>query len=255
MNLADNRGTDTGIGLMSEMVVALESQPYTPKLIKDSPIYNHYVCQARYSPKAEPKVTKLLKKGDLKALAVELASQDRSTHYRLQTSQSVDYIGGGQKINAMPEKITLGVNYRVAPQDSIGKIMHNIVTHIKPIAKKYKVHIKPFESDDEYASYAATADEEVAVVETDDAVGPLYEVDYKATLVLTSSQKTLMAPVSPSVDDAVWDVFSGTIQHAFAFENGKVVPVGELMTGNTDTRHYLGELSCLLCVSFGASEQ
>lgn len=91
----------TGIGLISEMVVALESHPYTPKLIKDSPIYNHYVCQARYSPKAEPKVTKLLEKGELKELAKELASQDRSTNYRLQTSQAVDYIGGGQKINAM----------------------------------------------------------------------------------------------------------------------------------------------------------
>lgn len=97
----------TGIGLISEMVVALESHPYTPKLIKDSPIYNHYVCQSRYSPKAEPEVTKLLEKGALKELAKELASQDLSTNFRLQTSQAVDYIGGGQKINAMPGKPAL----------------------------------------------------------------------------------------------------------------------------------------------------
>ncbi|KAJ4393546.1 hypothetical protein N0V93_002758 [Gnomoniopsis smithogilvyi] len=230
----------TGIGIMSEFVVALESNPYTPKLIKDSPIYNHYVCQARYSPKAEPKVTKLLEKGELKELAKELASQDRSTNYRLQTSQAVDYIGGGQKINAMPEVVTLGVNYRVAPQDSIGKIMHNIVQYIKPVAKKYGLKIKAFEADEEYASYVADeVTENFAVMNTEGTVEPLYEVDYNATLVLTSSQKTQVAPVSPSVDDDVWDVFSGTIQHAFAFDGGKVVPVGELMTGNTDTRHYL----------------
>lgn len=233
----------TGIGIMSEFVVALESNPYTPKLIKDSPIYNHYVCQARYSPKAEPKVTKLLAKGELKELAKELASQDRSTNYRLQTSQAVDYIGGGQKINAMPEVVTLGVNYRVAPQDSIGKVMHNVVQYIKPIAKKYGLKIKAFEADEEYASYIAEEAENFAVMNTDGFVEPLYEVDYNATLVLTSSQKTQVAPVSPSVDDDVWDVFSGTIQHAFAFDGGKVVPVGELMTGNTDTRHYLGESS------------
>lgn len=231
----------TGIGIMSEFVVALESNPYTPKLIKDSPIYNHYVCQARYSPKAEPKVTKLLAKGELKELAKELASQDRSTNYRLQTSQAVDYIGGGQKINAMPEVVTLGVNYRVAPQDSIGKVMHNIVQYIKPIAKKYGLNIKAFEADEEYASYVAEEEGSFAVMTTEGFVEPLYEVDYNATLVLTSSQKTQVAPVSPSVDDDVWDVFSGTIQHAFAFDGGKVVPVGELMTGNTDTRHYLGE--------------
>lgn len=232
----------TGIGIMSEFVVALEANPYTPKLIKDSPIYNHYVCQARYSPEAEPKVTKLLEKGELKELAQELAGQDRSTNYRLQTSQAVDYIGGGQKINAMPEVVTLGVNYRVAPQDSIGKIMHNIVQYIEPIAKKYGLDIKAFEADEEYASYVADKEaDDFALQATEDVVEPLYEVDYNATLVLTSSQKTQVAPVSPSVDDDVWDVFSGTIQHAFAFDGGKVVPVGELMTGNTDTRHYLGE--------------
>lgn len=232
----------TGIGIMSEMVVALESNPYTPQLIKNSPIYNHYVCQARYSPHAEPKVTKLLEEGDLEALASELASQDRATNFRLQTSQAVDYVGGGQKINAMPEVITLGVNYRVAPQDSIGKIMHNIVKYTKPIANKYGIKVKPFEADDEYLSYANGPSQlEESSVAMDSEVEPLYEVDYNATLVLTASQKTTTAPVSPS-DDDVWGVFSGTIQHSFAFDEGKVVPVGELMTGNTDTRHYLGKL-------------
>lgn len=235
----------TGIGIMSEMVVALESNPYVPELIKNSPIYNHYVCQARYSPKAEPKVTQLLKDGDLKTLAKELASQDRSTNYRLQTSQAVDYIGGGQKINAMPEKITLGVNYRVAPQDSIGKVMHNVVSHIEPIVKKYGVKVKAFEADPEYAEYVSgeeKSDGLQMMTEQDGIIAPLYDVDYNATLVLSATQKTQPAPISPSVDDAVWDVFSGTIQHSFAFEGGKVVPVGELMTGNTDTRHYLGKI-------------
>lgn len=233
----------TGIGIMSEMVVALESNPYEPLLIKNSPIYNHYVCQARYSPQAEPEVTRLLQEGDLETLARELASQDRPTNFRLQTSQAVDYIGGGQKINAMPEVISLGVNYRVAPQDSIGKVMHNVVKYTTPIAKKYGIKIEAFEADDEYQSY---------VDETGSEVEPTYEVDYNATLVLTSSQKTLVAPVSPS-DDEVWDVFSGTIQHAFAFDGGKVVPVGELMTGNTDTRHYLGKPFFLYFPSFSSS--
>lgn len=240
----------TGIGIMSEMVVALESHPYTPLLIKNSPIYNHYVCQARYSPHAEPKVTKLLEKGDLKTLARELASQDRATNFRLQTSQAVDYVGGGQKINAMPEVITLGVNYRVAPQDSVGKIMHNVVKYTKPIAKKYGIKVKAFEADDEYLSHADGASgEEDNVTLMHGEVEPLYEVDYNATLVLTASQKTTVAPVSPS-DDDVWDVFSGTIQHSFAFDGGKVVPVGELMTGNTDTRHYLGKSLLLICLGW-----
>lgn len=238
----------TGIGIMSEMVAALESHPYEPELIKNSPIYNHYVCQARYSPEAEPKVTQLLKNGDLQTLAKELASQDRSTNYRLQTSQAVDYIAGGQKINAMPEKITLGVNYRVAPQDTIGKIMHNVVSHIEPIVKKYGLKVNAFEADEEYVSYT-TKSEGLQSIGEQGEVAPMYDVDYNGTLVLSATQKTQPAPISPSFDDAVWDVFSGTIQHSFAFEGGKVVPVGELMTGNTDTRHYLGRLSFSLFLS------
>lgn len=225
----------TGIGIISEAVVALESNPYEPLLIKGSPIYNHYVCQARYSPKAEPKVTKLLEEGDLETLAKELASQDRPTNFRLQTSQAVDYISGGQKINAMPEVVKAGVNYRVAPQNSIGEIMHNVVKHISPIVAKYNLAITAFENDDEYKSYTDQHGLNPGTAQ------PSYEVDYNGTLTLTSSQKTLAAPVSPSSGgDAVWDVFAGTIRHAFASPGTTVVPVGELMTGNTDTRHYLG---------------
>lgn len=240
----------TGIGLVGEMVVALESHPYEPLLIKGSPIYNHYVCQARYSPRAEPKVTRLLEEGDLEALARELAGQDRPTNFRLQTSQAVDYIAGGQKINAMPEVTTLGVNYRVAPQNSIGEVMHNIVTYIQPIVKKYGISLKAFEGDAEYKDYAAAAGATAAQSAEDVVVQPMYDVDYNGTLVLRSSQKTQVAPVSPSSGE-VWDVFSGTIQHSFAFDGGKVVPVGELMTGNTDTRHYLGKCSRMLIRSYG----
>ncbi|KAI3396246.1 hypothetical protein diail_12390 [Diaporthe ilicicola] len=225
----------TGIGIISEAVVALESHPYEPMLIKDSPIYNHYVCQARYSPKAEPEVTKLLEEGELKTLAKKLASQDRPTNFRLQTSQAVDYISGGQKINAMPEVIKAGVNYRVAHQNSIGEVMHNVVQHLQPVVKKYGLAVKAFEDDDEYKSYAGGGQQGGDGT----APEPAYDVDYNGTLTLTSSQKTLAAPIAPTSGE-VWDVFSGTIQHAFAFPGGQVVPVGELMTGNTDTRHYLG---------------
>lgn len=228
----------TGIGIISEAVVALESHPYEPVLIKDSPIYNHYVCQARYSPKAEPKVTRLLEEGDLETLAKELASQDRPTNFRLQTSQAVDYVSGGQKINAMPEVVKLGINYRVAPHNSIGEIMHNVVKHLGPIVAKYGLAVKAFEADDEYKSHIAGHQQQQEVLPG--MAKPAYDVDYNGTLTLTSSQKTLAAPVSPSAGDDVWDVFAGTIRHAFAFEGGTVVPVGELMTGNTDTRHYLG---------------
>ncbi|KAI1482458.1 hypothetical protein K445DRAFT_313402 [Daldinia sp. EC12] len=215
----------TGIGIMAEFVNHLESNPWKPKLIEGSPIYNHFVCQAKYSPDAAPNITKLINKGDLETLTEELATIDRSTQYRIQTSQAVDYFLGGVKINAMPEYIKIGVNHRIAPQDSISAVKANILKQIKPIVKKFGLTVSAFKGEEHNPD-----------IELD--VNPTYEVEYNGTLVLTSSQPTLVTPISPT-SGPIWDVFSGTIQHSFAFEGGKVIPVGELMTGNTDTRHYL----------------
>ncbi|KAI1467493.1 carboxypeptidase S [Daldinia caldariorum] len=215
----------TGIGIMAEFINHLESNPWKPKLIEGSPIYNHFVCQAKYSPGAAPNITKLINKGDLETLTKELATIDRATQYRIQTSQAVDYFLGGVKINAMPEYIKIGVNHRIAPQDSIQAVKANILEKIKPIVKKFGLKVSAFKGEEHNPD-----------IELD--VDPMYEVEYNGTLVLTSSQPTLVTPISPT-SGPVWDVFSGTIQHSFAFEGGKVIPVGELMTGNTDTRHYL----------------
>ncbi|KAL7628342.1 hypothetical protein AAE478_002544 [Parahypoxylon ruwenzoriense] len=222
----------TGIGILAEFVNKLESNPWTPRLIKGSPIYNHFVCQAKYSPDAAPKITKLINEGDLGALADELATIDRSTQYRIQTSQAVDYFIGGVKINAMPEYIKIGVNHRIAPQDSISAVKANILKQIQPIVKKFRLSVIAFKGEDH------NPDVELGEITEGGVVNPMYEVDYNGTLVLRSSQATLVAPISPT-SGPVWDVLSGTIQHSFAFEGGRVVPVGELMTGNTDTRHYL----------------
>lgn len=222
----------TGIGIMAEFVNQLESNPWKPKLIEGSPIYNHFVCQARYSPDAAPNITKLIKKGDLETLTEELATIDRATQYRIQTSQAVDYFLGGVKINAMPEYIKIGVNHRIAPQDSISAVKANILKQIEPIVKKFGLTVSAFRGEDHNPDFELDGNLEGGIV------NPMYDVDYNGTLVLTSSQATLVAPISPTSGE-VWDAFSGTIQHSFAFEGGKVVPVGELMTGNTDTRHYL----------------
>lgn len=223
----------TGIGIVSEIVNQLESNPWEPKLIEGSPIHNHLVCQARYSPDASPEITNLINNGDLETLAQELVSIDRPTQYRIQTSQSADYFQGGVKINAMPEYIRLGVNHRVAPHNSIPEAKANILKQIKSFAQKYGLTVKAFEGEDHNPEDLGL----LLLGGGDDAVEPMYDVDYNGTLVLSSTQVTLNAPVSPT-EGPIWDLFSGTIQHSFAFDGGKVVPVGELMTGNTDTRHY-----------------
>lgn len=225
----------TGIGIMSQIVNTLESHPYEPLLERGSPVHNHLVCLAKYSPEAFPNITRLIHHDDLASLTRYVASLDRASQYRIQTSQAVDYFLGGAKINAMPEYVKIGLNYRIAPQNSADEIKSNILKHIRPIVKEFALKVIPFPEDEEKHGVA-----ELGMMWDDDLAEPQYTVDYNGTLILSVSSISQTTPIS-STSDPVWDLFSGTIRHTFAFGGGRVVPVGEVMTGNTDTRHYLSE--------------
>ncbi|KAL7935443.1 carboxypeptidase S [Trichoderma chlorosporum] len=224
----------TGIGIIAEIITELEAHPFKAELIEDGPVHNHLQCQARYSPDAFPDLTQLIHEHDLEGITQWLVRRSRSMQYIVQTSQAADIISGGQKINAMPEKTVVGVNYRVAHHNSLAEVQHNAVRRIRAIIKKYGLTLKAYEGDEEYQEYVAELDPEVEVE-------PEEIVDYKGTLALTTQGKSHPSPISPT-SGAAWDVFAGTIRHTFAFGdgNGLVVPTGEIMTGNTDTRHYIG---------------
>lgn len=227
----------TGIGIIAEIITELESHPFKAELIEDGPVHSHIQCQARYSPEAYPDLTDLVRRGDLEGITHWLVRASRDTQYIVQTSQAADIINGGQKLNAMPEKIFLGVNYRVAHHNSLAEVQHNAVRRVRSIVKKYGLTLKPYEGDDEYQQY-------VAGLEFEDRVESEEVIDYKGTLVLSTQGKSHPSPISPTSGPA-WDVLAGTIRHTFAFDNGTVVPAGEIMTGNTDTRHYLSK-SCFV---------
>ncbi|KAK5988540.1 putative carboxypeptidase C24C9.08 [Cladobotryum mycophilum] len=223
----------TGIGIISEIVTALEANPYKAVLTEGGPVHKHMQCQAHYSPEAFPELTRLVNNNDLEGVAQFLVKASRETQFIVQTSQSVDFISGGQKINAMPEQIKLGVNYRVSHHNSMEEVQHNVVKYIDDTVTKYGLTIKAFEGEADYASYVAKLPARPRTVSA------ASDVDYNGTLILRSGHKSPAAPISPTTGP-IWDIFSGTIQHTFAFENGTVVPAGEIMTGNTDTKHYKG---------------
>ncbi|KAL3465903.1 hypothetical protein BJX64DRAFT_45678 [Aspergillus heterothallicus] len=218
----------TGIGIISEIVVALEQNPYEPRIIEDSPVHRALICQARYSPDAQPRIRQLLKEGDLGGLAEEFAATSPLARFVVQTSQAIDIIGGGVKINAMPEVVELSVNYRVAPHQRPIDVQRKAVEVIGEIVDKYALKVNAYEGDEEYHSTYPTD-----LQKRDDQ----FEVDYNGTLAITAEGKGEAAPVSPSTGP-VWDVFSGTVRHTFAVKGKTVVPVGYIMTGNTDTVHY-----------------
>ncbi|KAF3395174.1 hypothetical protein DPV78_009156 [Talaromyces pinophilus] len=214
----------SGIGIMSEIAVALEAHPYRPVLLADSPYYKQLVCQVIYSPEADPWLRDALEDSRLEDIAQNMSSQSAENRFRIQTSQAVDIVQGGSKINALPETVTLGVNYRIALQDSIEIVERNIAEYIKPVVVKHNLTVVSF--DGTVADNSGDIREDMNT-----------NNNIKAVLHLREGESTPRTPISSTTND-IWNRFSATVQYVFSRYASKVVPVGDIMNGNTDTRHY-----------------
>ncbi|KJZ80134.1 hypothetical protein HIM_00848 [Hirsutella minnesotensis 3608] len=221
----------TGIGIMAEVVTALEAHPFSPHIASDSPAHRSLQCQAEYSPDAIPGLPEALGRGDLEEAARVVANSSLTSRYLMQTSQAVDIIKGGLKINALPEVVTLGVNYRIAAHDGLPKVQHHVATIAADVVSKYGIGLKAYEGDAEYRRY-------VAELEPGSRIDRRDEIDYEGTLSIRSPRAFAPTPVT-STDGPFWAAFAGTIRHTYASGNRTVVPIAEGMTANTDTRHYL----------------
>ncbi|KAF7718732.1 Carboxypeptidase [Penicillium ucsense] len=231
--------THTGIGIMAEIIYELERQElFSPRLDPSHPSYGMLGCQARYSPDhVEPWLSEKLVHGDPQALAEALAdSRGPAVRYTLQTSQAADLINGGVKTNALPEKISAVVNYRVALHMTADQLRERAVRIIEPIAKAHNItlHVDFSGSANPTGMFDGTGDR---------------------TLVLSPLMEPLdPAPISPTdpLTSQTWARFSGVIRSVFESHSNpltskssaefetipKVVVTGDIMTGNTDTRFY-----------------
>ncbi|KAI0442958.1 hypothetical protein F4803DRAFT_517419 [Xylaria telfairii] len=225
---------NTAIGIMAEIATALESNPFEPKIMRDGPVHQALVCLARYSPYALPELTNIIYHDDLRTAARYLARLSPETQYSIQTSQAVDWISGGQKINALPEFVTMGINHRYAPQDSIGGIQYRIVQLVEQIVSNYDIRLQAFEDDEDYAQYLAAN----GIPSQGENARRLWNPKYNGKLVIESGKRSYITPQSPT-SGPIWDTFAGTVRHTFARDASTVVTAPGAMTGNSDTRHYL----------------
>ncbi|KAJ9361819.1 hypothetical protein C8Q69DRAFT_7649 [Paecilomyces variotii] len=212
----------TGIGIMSEIIYELERQDlFIPVLNQQHPTRKSLECQVRHSPEyVEPWLADALESDDYTALARGVGeSRGEKILYTFQTSQAADLFRGGVKTNALPEKISSVVNYRVALHQTPEVVKERALKIITPIAKKYNLTFTAFED--------SPSDEIINHLDLAALSEPLYP-----------------APLSPTdtQTDEVWARFSGVSRSVFeslpAFEGKTVVVVGDIMTGNTDTRFY-----------------
>ena len=212
--------THSGIGIMSEMILALERHPLQPNLSANSPFRNVLECEVRHSPReVEPWLRgALVRQRPGKEIGHAIAnSRGDDARYAIQTSQAVAIIKGGEKDNQLPDSVHALVNYRIAPHDAIDDIKRRVLTLLAPIAHSHGLAVHGFGYNESHTE--------------------------KGALLLSSKDDLRPAPISPTgPDEVVWQLFAGTIRQVFedvdAFEGKTVVPVGDIMLGNTDTIHY-----------------
>jgi Gly-Xaa carboxypeptidase len=210
----------TSIGILSELITNIEAEQYRTRLADENPYYTQLQCGAAYSPEFPNNLKKLLSRrqssgshATCKArpdhLALEAAKQGPDIKYLMQTSQAVDVISGGIKVNALPERATVVVNHRINIGETTQVVKDRLTTLAGAVAKKHNLALHAFDGKEEPSSI----------------------------ILESSTYELVVAPVTPANASVTspFSVLAGTTRGLYGEE---VVVTPGIMTGNTDTRYY-----------------
>ncbi|KAK3688714.1 hypothetical protein B0T22DRAFT_161211 [Podospora appendiculata] len=207
----------TSIGVISDLITRIEAEQYRTHLESENPYFTQLQCGAAHSPDFPAKLKDLLaqrRRAPVSCrarpdhLAVEAAKQGPEIKYLMQTSQAVDVIAGGVKINALPESVTVKVNHRINVGDTAQLVYGRLTKLAGAVADKFNLTLHAFDGGKSEAP---------------------------SSITLAASRNAIpVAPVTP-VDEKPFEVLAGTIRALYGEE---VVVTPGIMTGNTDTRYY-----------------
>ncbi|KAL5325634.1 hypothetical protein ACEPPN_006762 [Leptodophora sp. 'Broadleaf-Isolate-01'] len=210
----------TGIGILSQIISAIEATPYEPELTPINPYFTTLQCSAEYSPDIDSWLRKtiqasLTSKKAAKTVADYLSTRNIFQRYLMQTSQATDLVLGGVKINALPEKVYAVVNHRIAVESRVADVRANLESLIaSKILSKFPLSL------DAWGSVSGNT--------STSSVGKIVLEDFSDSLE--------PSPVSPSGSEA-YKIFTGTIKQVMGED---IIVAPSLMTGNTDTKFYWG---------------
>ncbi|KAJ5984760.1 hypothetical protein N7522_011956 [Penicillium canescens] len=214
---ASNPPDHNVIGILSEIVVAIESNPFPGKITPKNPMFQFLECGAVHAPVSSFPMAVRRKLSmatqDDSISQEQLAQTLHDMRYYFQTSQSVGKINGGVKINAIPETASTLVNVRLAVETSIAQVEAHYESLISPIAKKHGMVFEGFHSP------CSASDKRKICLFGVDALEP--------------------APVSP-VDTESFRILSGTIKNVLKRlgADDEVIVTPYLMPANTDTKFF-----------------
>ena len=135
-----------------------------PQLQRNGTPFTNVQCQAKYSPDFPDSLRSLARKAitddtALSKLTTELAKLSPKFRALMSTTQAVDVISGGVKINALPERASVLVNQRIAEHrsvaigtrftwlttySSIAKLEQHYIDILSPVAALHNLTFKAF---------------------------------------------------------------------------------------------------------------
>ncbi|KAM0321917.1 hypothetical protein ACHAQA_009814 [Verticillium albo-atrum] len=212
----------TSVGIAAELVSAIEAEPYAPAFHDENPFLDFLRCGAAHAPSFPTALKVLLPQkgerglllGTRKSLLAKLAARGGDLIRCLfTTTQAVDVVHGGSKVNALPERTSIKINHRINVGESSDVVKAKLTRLAKRVADKYGLAVHAFDGDAETPS----------------------------SLTLTVATGLLEpAPVTPTEleqngKSTPWAVLSGTTRALYGDE---VLVSPGIMPANTDTKFY-----------------
>ncbi|ORY77565.1 vacuole protein [Leucosporidium creatinivorum] len=196
----------TGIGILSLLLVELEKNPDTPKLRRGNPMLCYLNCAADFGEVEEGLKRRIRSEKEWQGLGEELAEGDPILRAFLGTTQAVDLVQGGIKVNALPEYATATSNYRIDFLSSVHSTLSRLSSILSPVVHSLNMTF------DSYGSHANVSNNVVRLkMVKDSGIEP--------------------APITPSEGKA-WEFMSGSVRGVW--RDAVVAP--SAMIANTDTK-------------------
>ncbi|KAG2145101.1 hypothetical protein DEU56DRAFT_788792 [Suillus clintonianus] len=216
----------TSIGILADMLVNIERNPFEVHLERGSPTYKIAQCLV-HTPELPASLRRDIIHAEHNERALRRAEQELFKNPMFKslvgTTQAIDLIHGGVKVNALPEQAWAVVNHRISTQSSVTATKQRDTELLTSLASQFNLS---------YTAFGARIT---------DADAPAF-----GTLTLSEAYTHGLepAPVSPTGHDAVpYQILSGTIRAAYNSHRGlsdddSLIISPGIMSGNTDTRYY-----------------